>query len=208
MVPRRALQGMVFSVVGFGAGIVGTATSNLLLALRKRLDPSFQTQNAAPNVLLNAGTWATHMGVSSNVRYQILNGLDMVRMAPSAWCCMAEVFRPSALAVWNDLTAGDAAAAAALRHRRSDCRYIPAGCRVALSAIQDGHVTVCASHALQVMSAQLSPTAFKALTSVLRTFNNVLGGISFVILAKVFGVQSSAGDQRKTTAKALPAAAE
>jgi hypothetical protein len=35
------------------------------------------------------------------------------------------------------------------------------------------------------MSARLSPTAFKALTSVLRTANNILGGISFVVLAKV-----------------------
>ena len=71
------------------------------------------------------------------------------------------------------------------------------------------HERACALHMHpQVMSAQLSPTAFRALTSVLRTANNVLGGISFVILAKVFGVQSSAGDARKTSAKALPAAAD
>jgi hypothetical protein len=74
----------VFSVVGFAAGIIGTATSNGLLALRKRLDPGFESQNAAPNVLLNAGTWAAHMGVSSNARYQVLNGLDMVRLSPLA----------------------------------------------------------------------------------------------------------------------------
>ena len=72
-------QGVVFAIVGFAAGTVGTATSNLLLAARKRLDPGFESQNAAPDVLRNAGTWAVHMGVSSNVRYQILNGLDMVR---------------------------------------------------------------------------------------------------------------------------------
>ena len=72
-------QGLVFAVVGFAAGIVGTATSNGLLAVRKALDKNFESQNEAPNVLLNAGTWATHMGVSSNVRYQILNGIDMVR---------------------------------------------------------------------------------------------------------------------------------
>lgn len=76
-----AMQGLVFAIVGFAAGIIGTATSNLLLAVRKRLDSSFESQNKAPNVLLNAGVWATHMGVSSNVRYQMLNGLDMVRNA-------------------------------------------------------------------------------------------------------------------------------
>ncbi len=38
-----------------------------------------QVQNKAPGILANAGVWGTHMGVSSNVRYQLLNGLDMVR---------------------------------------------------------------------------------------------------------------------------------
>jgi hypothetical protein len=32
--------------------------------------------------------------------------------------------------------------------------------------------------------------------------------VGIVTLPQVFGVQSSAGDQKKTTAKALPAAAE
>ncbi len=72
------LQGMVFAIVGFAAGIVGTSLSNGLLAIRQRLDPAFESQNKPPNILLNAGTWATHMGVSSNVRYQLLNGMDMV----------------------------------------------------------------------------------------------------------------------------------
>ena len=79
------MQGLVFAVVGFAAGIVGTATSNGLLAVRKQLDKNFVSQNQAPNVLLNAGTWATHMGVSSNVRYQILNGIDMVRIPKHLW---------------------------------------------------------------------------------------------------------------------------
>ncbi len=61
---------------------------------------------------------------------------------------------------------------------------------------------------LQVMQSTLSPSTFRLLTSILRTVNNVLGGISFVVLAKVFGVQSSAGDEKKTCAKALPVAAK
>ena len=35
-------------------------------------------QNVPPNILANAGTWATHMAFSSNTRYQMINGLDMV----------------------------------------------------------------------------------------------------------------------------------
>jgi Protein RETICULATA-related len=54
--------------------------SNGLIALRSRLDKNFKSQNKPPNVVLNAGTWAAHMGISSNLRYQMINGLDMVRI--------------------------------------------------------------------------------------------------------------------------------
>ena len=75
------MQGAVFAGVGFAAGLVGTAMSNGLLAARKKLDPEFKSQNQAPDVALNAATWAAHMGVSSNLRYQVLNGIDMARPA-------------------------------------------------------------------------------------------------------------------------------
>ena len=47
----------------------------------------------------------------------------------------------------------------------------------------------------------MSPLVFKIFTSVLRTGNNVIGGISFVTLAKLFGVQSSKGDEVKQVAQ-------
>jgi hypothetical protein len=72
-------QGVVFAVVGFAAALVGTVMSNGLIALRSRLDKNFKSQNKPPNVVLNAGTWAAHMGISSNLRYQMINGLDTVR---------------------------------------------------------------------------------------------------------------------------------
>lgn len=77
------LQGFVFALVGMAAGLTGTAVSNSLIFVRQKLDPNFKPQNQAPNVVLNAATWATHMGISSNVRYQMLNGLDMVRLVQS-----------------------------------------------------------------------------------------------------------------------------
>lgn len=104
------MQGVVFAFVGFAAGIIGTSLSNGLLAVRQRLDPKFESQNKPPNILLNAGTWAAHMGVSSNIRYQMLNGLDMVRIAipvevcnlirngPAA-CLVAE--SPGCMGIWN-----------------------------------------------------------------------------------------------------------
>ena len=37
-----------------------------------------QQQNESPGVLANASCWALHMGVGSNARHQLFNGVDMV----------------------------------------------------------------------------------------------------------------------------------
>ncbi|KAK8681425.1 hypothetical protein V6N13_053829 [Hibiscus sabdariffa] len=113
-------KGAVFAVVGFGAGLVGTAISNGLIKLRKKMDPTFETPNKAPPTLLNAVTWAAHMGVSSNLRYQTLNGIEFV------------------------------------------------------------------------LEKGVPPVVFKSSVVVLRCLNNVIGGMSFVILARMTGSQSVA----------------
>ncbi|PKU82279.1 protein RETICULATA-RELATED 3, chloroplastic [Dendrobium catenatum] len=81
-----AYKGAYFAAVGFVAGLAGTAISNGLIALRRKMDPEFELQNKPPPTLLNAGTWAIQMGVSSNLRYQTLNGVEflMARVLPSA----------------------------------------------------------------------------------------------------------------------------
>lgn len=43
-----------------------------------QFDPNFKLQNEPPHVVWNAVTWGLHMGISSNVRYQSLGGLDAV----------------------------------------------------------------------------------------------------------------------------------
>ncbi|CAD6229366.1 unnamed protein product [Miscanthus lutarioriparius] len=88
-------KGATFAVVGFAAGLAGTAISNGLMAMRKRMDPAFETPNKAPPTLLNAATWALHMGVSSNLRYQTLNGVEYLlgKVAP------APVFKVSVVAL-------------------------------------------------------------------------------------------------------------
>jgi hypothetical protein len=123
-------KGVQFAVVGFGAGLVGTALSNLLLTMRKKVDPSFVTQNQSPPTVLNALTWAAHMGLSSNARYQTLNGLEFT------------------------------------------------------------------------LAGVLHPNAFKAAVFFMRGLNNVLGGMTFVMLARKTGSQSSAAP------KAIVSAAE
>ena len=121
-------KGTVFAAVGFAAGLVGTAISNGLINMRKKMDPNFETPNKPPPTLLNALTWAAHMGISSNLRYQTLNGIEFMLEKP------------------------------------------------------------------------LPSFAFKSSVLVLRMMNNVLGGMSFVILARMTGSQSV--EQEK------PAAAE
>ncbi|GLT41708.1 hypothetical protein SLA2020_157520 [Shorea laevis] len=110
-------KGTVFAAVGFAAGLVGTAISNGLIKIRKKMDPDFETPNKPPPTVLNALTWALHMGISSNLRYQTLNGIEFL-LAKSA-----------------------------------------------------------------------SPLVFKTSVVVLRCMNNVLGGMSFVILARLTGSQ-------------------
>lgn len=81
------------------------------------MDPEFESPNKAPPTMLNALTWAIHMGLSSNLRYQTLNGMEFV------------------------------------------------------------------------LGKRLPEAGFKAAVVVLRGLNNVLGGVSFVWLARMTGSQ-------------------
>lgn len=123
-------KGVLFSAVGFAAGLVGTAISNGLIKMRKKMDPNFETPNKAPPTILNAATWAIHMGVSSNLRYQTLNGVEFL---------LANLF---------------------------------------------------------------PPVLFKSSVVVLRCLNNVLGGMSFVILARLTGAQSVGEEKQPVTDEA------
>ncbi|KAL2608485.1 hypothetical protein R1flu_027058 [Riccia fluitans] len=114
-------KGGQFAVVGFIAGLVGTFTSTTLLNARKKMDPDFVIQNTPPPTLLNAATWALHMGISSNSRYQTINGLEFA------------------------------------------------------------------------MAKFLPPAVFKTVVFLVRGLNNVLGGTSFVILARLTGSQPKEG---------------
>ncbi|XP_073146072.1 protein RETICULATA-RELATED 3, chloroplastic-like isoform X2 [Henckelia pumila] len=111
-------KGALFAAVGFVAGLVGTGISNGLIDMKKKMDPNFETPNKPPPMLLNATTWAIHMGVSSNLRYQTLNGVEFL------------------------------------------------------------------------LAKGFPPFLFKTSVVVLRCLNNVLGGMTFVVLARLTGSQS------------------
>lgn len=112
-------KGATFGLVGFAAGLVGTSISNGLIKLRKKMDPEFEPPNKPPPTLLNAVSWAIHMSVSSNLRYQSLNGIEYV------------------------------------------------------------------------MGKVMPPAGFKVSVVALRCLNNVLGGYSFALLARLTGAQKA-----------------
>lgn len=118
-------KGAVFAAVGLAAGLVGTALSNGLIKMRKKMDPNFESPNKPPPMFLNAITWAAHMGVSSNLRYQTLNGVEFL------------------------------------------------------------------------LAKGLPPVVFKTSVFGLRLANNVLGGMTFVILARMTGSQNPGAEKEK-----------
>ncbi|XP_057768216.1 protein RETICULATA-RELATED 3, chloroplastic-like [Salvia miltiorrhiza] len=115
-------KGAVFGGAGFVAGLVGTAISNGLIELRKKVEPEFVRPNKAPPTLLNASAWAVQLGVSSNLRYQVLNAVEFI------------------------------------------------------------------------LAKRLPLNVFKSLVVLLRCFNNVLGGMSFVAVARWTGSQIVEGE--------------
>lgn len=47
---------------------------------------------------------------------------------------------------------------------------------------------------VQVLQPRLGGSTFKALSTLIRLLNNIVGGMSFVTLAKIAGVQKSGED--------------
>jgi len=64
------------SAVGMGVGAVGGAMSNGLVALRRKKDPSYIVDPKVPAVGQNALGMGAFAGLSCNLRYQLLAGID------------------------------------------------------------------------------------------------------------------------------------
>jgi len=71
-----AYGGLQYMVVGLLGGIVGTAITYGLIESRKKLDKSYQPKRPLPDVLPNSLAWGAFMAVSSNTRFQIVEGLE------------------------------------------------------------------------------------------------------------------------------------
>ncbi|BBM98337.1 hypothetical protein MPTK1_1g12710 [Marchantia polymorpha subsp. ruderalis] len=69
-----------YGVAGFSCGLIGQGVASSVMLLKRKLKTSNEHSEElkVPNVLTSAAVWAVFMSVSSNTRYQIINGLERV----------------------------------------------------------------------------------------------------------------------------------
>lgn len=68
--------GAQYAAVGLGAGVVGMGITYALIESRKALDKSFEPKRPMPDLWGSSVGWAAFMAISSNTRFQIVEGLE------------------------------------------------------------------------------------------------------------------------------------
>ncbi|XP_057807978.1 protein RETICULATA, chloroplastic-like [Salvia miltiorrhiza] len=77
-------KGILYGLVGFGCGIVGQGIANLIMTAKRSIKKS-EDDIPVPPLLKSAAVWGVFLAVSSNTRYQIINGLErIVEASPMA----------------------------------------------------------------------------------------------------------------------------
>ncbi|XVE96943.1 hypothetical protein REPUB_Repub02eG0267700 [Reevesia pubescens] len=77
-------KGIVYGSVGFACGIIGQGIANLIMTAKRSVKKSDE-DIPVPPLLKSAALWGVFLGVSSNARYQIINGLEqLVEASPMA----------------------------------------------------------------------------------------------------------------------------
>lgn len=189
-------------------------------------------QNAPPSIIGNAACWSTHMGVSANLRYQIINGLDMVGGGggvPERECqrdrekegkrggereetglaglCYRGLGRLVQQAVQAEAVGGAiciCSSPAPMSSRRKSCssQLTPTHSPCAHAPPQPPPAPAHTPRLLQLLQPVMPSALFRLYSFLLRSANNVLGGVSFVMAARILGVQKA------TEPAAAPAAPE
>ncbi|KAJ7539883.1 hypothetical protein O6H91_11G113400 [Diphasiastrum complanatum] len=72
------VKGAQYGVVGFVCGLIGQGFASSIMTFKRKLKKSDEHEVAIPPILPTAALWAVFMAVSSNTRYQIVNGLERV----------------------------------------------------------------------------------------------------------------------------------
>ncbi|XP_075502311.1 protein RETICULATA, chloroplastic-like [Primulina tabacum] len=86
-------KGIMYGLVGFGCGIIGQGIANLIMLAKRSIRKSVD-DIPVPPLLKSAALWGVFLAVSSNTRYQIINGLERIVEASP----MAKQVPPVALA--------------------------------------------------------------------------------------------------------------
>nr|POE83801.1 protein reticulata, chloroplastic [Quercus suber] len=77
-------KGILYGIVGFGCGIIGQGIANLIMTAKRSIKKS-EDDIPVPPLLKSAALWGVFLAVSSNTRYQIINGLErLVETSPIA----------------------------------------------------------------------------------------------------------------------------
>ncbi|KAJ4969593.1 hypothetical protein NE237_002692 [Protea cynaroides] len=77
-------KGVLYGSVGFACGLIGQGIANLIMTAKRSVRKS-DKDVPVPPLLKSAALWGVFLGVSSNTRYQIVNGLErLVEASPMA----------------------------------------------------------------------------------------------------------------------------
>lgn len=73
-------KGVLYGSVGFGCGLIGQGIANMIMTAKRNVRKSAEDVPVPP-LLKSAALWGVFLAVSSNTRYQIINGLERVMEA-------------------------------------------------------------------------------------------------------------------------------
>ncbi|GJY06589.1 reticulata-related protein 1, chloroplastic [Tanacetum coccineum] len=70
-------KGLLYGWVGFGCGLTGQGIANMIMNAKRRMHAS-ERDVRVPPLVQSAVLWGVFIAVSSNARYQVINGLESV----------------------------------------------------------------------------------------------------------------------------------
>ncbi|GFP95381.1 hypothetical protein PHJA_001682400, partial [Phtheirospermum japonicum] len=77
-------KGVLYGSVGFGCGLIGQGIANMIMTAKRSIK-KFEEDIPVPPLVKSAALWGVFLAVSSNSRYQIINGLErLVEASPVA----------------------------------------------------------------------------------------------------------------------------
>ncbi|KAK9279515.1 hypothetical protein L1049_013194 [Liquidambar formosana] len=77
-------KGVLYGSVGFGCGLIGQGIANLIMTAKRSIKTS-EEDIPVPPLVKSAALWGVFLAISSNTRYQIVNGLErLVEASPLA----------------------------------------------------------------------------------------------------------------------------